>query len=93
VGPDVAPLPHGRRVGLYHFGLKIGDHDDALREALDRIREHDVEIIGASDQTATHSPYVKDPDGTEIELYVDAPGVDWRNDPSLALAPIKPLRL
>ena len=28
VGPDAAPLPAGRRVGLYHFGLKVGDSDD-----------------------------------------------------------------
>src|SRR5947208_302581 len=24
VGPDAAPIPQGRRVGMYHFGLKIG---------------------------------------------------------------------
>ena len=32
VGPDAAALPAGRRVGLYHFGLKVGDSDDELRE-------------------------------------------------------------
>src|SRR2546425_1220348 len=26
-------LPRGRRLGLYHFGLKIGGTDDGLREA------------------------------------------------------------
>lgn len=93
VGRDAAPIPHGRRVGLYHFGLKIGDDDKALSAALDRLREQDVEITGASDHTATHSLYIKDPDGNEIELYVDVPGVDWQSDPSLVLAPIKPLRL
>ena len=41
----------------------------------------------------THSLYIADPDGNEIELYVDVPGVDWRADPSLIGAPIKPLRL
>jgi catechol-2,3-dioxygenase len=25
---------------------------------------------------------VLDPDGNEMELYVDVPGVDWANDPS-----------
>ena len=25
VGPDAASQPAGRRVGLYHFGLKVGD--------------------------------------------------------------------
>lgn len=33
VGPDAAPPPPGRRLGLYHFGLKVGETDDELREA------------------------------------------------------------
>lgn len=52
-----------------------------------------VEIVGASDHTVTHSLYLKDPDGNEIELYVDVDSADWRSDPSLFNAPIKPLRL
>jgi len=93
VGPDAAELPTGRRVGLYHFGLKIGDDDAALVAALERLREHDVPLVGASDHTVTHSLYILDPDGNEIELYVDVPGVDWRADPELLLAATRPLRL
>jgi catechol-2,3-dioxygenase len=93
VGPDAAPQPAGRRIGLYHFGLKIGDHDDQLREALAQLQAAGVTIVGASDHTVTHSLYIEDPDGNEIELYVDVPDVDWRNDPTLIAAPVKPLRL
>jgi catechol 2,3-dioxygenase len=93
VGPDAASQPEGRRVGLYHFGLKVGDSDQELREALDRLREAGTPVLGASDHTVTHSLYIADPDGNEIELYVDVPGVDWRADPALIAAPIKPLRL
>ncbi len=93
VGPDAAALPAGRRVGLYHFGLKVGDSDDELRAALRTLQENDVEVLGASDHTVTHSLYIADPDGNEIELYIDVPGVDWRSDPSLIGAPIRPLRL
>ncbi|MFZ4519536.1 MAG: VOC family protein [Microthrixaceae bacterium] len=93
VGPDAAAQPAGRRVGLYHFGLKVGDSDDELREVLHTLREHDVTIVGASDHTVTHSLYIQDPDGNEIELYIDVPGVDWRNDPLLIASPVKPLRL
>jgi len=93
VGPDAAALPAGRRVGMYHFGLKVGDTDDELRSALAVLNEHDVPIVGASDHGITHSLYIADPDGNEIELYVDVAGVDWRNDPSLVMSPIKPLRL
>ena len=37
--------------------------------------------------------YLKDPDGNEVELYVDNPNVDWRNDTSWMSAPVKPLDL
>ena len=93
VGPDAAAVPPGRRVGLYHFGLKVGDSDDELREALATLRANDVTVLGASDHTVTHSLYIADPDGNEIELYIDVPGVDWRADPTLIAAAIKPLHL
>jgi catechol 2,3-dioxygenase len=93
VGEDAASLPVGRRVGLYHFGLKVGDTDDELREALERVTESGATVVGASDHTVTHSLYILDPDGNEIELYVDVPGVDWQHHPELLMSPIRPLRL
>ena len=35
-------------------------------------------VVGTSDHTVTHSLYILDPDGNELELYIDVPGVDWR---------------
>ena len=93
VGEQAAPIPGGRRVGMYHFGLKVGDSDDELRAALARVRDAGVRIVGASDHTVTHSLYVLDPDGNELELYVDVPGVDWKTDPDLIMAPVRPLSL
>ncbi len=93
VGESAASLPVGRRVGMYHFGLKVGDSDDELRDALATVQANGVRIVGASDHTVTHSLYIQDPDGNEIELYIDVPGVDWRNDPTLIASPIKPLLL
>jgi len=95
VGEDAAHNPPGRRVGLYHLGLKVGESDDELREMLARLQEFPdlVTIVGASDHHVTHSLYVLDPDGNEIELFVDVPGVDWRNDPSQFNAPVRPLHL
>ncbi|MHB8718246.1 MAG: VOC family protein [Candidatus Dormibacteria bacterium] len=91
VGEEAAPIPQGRRVGLYHFGLKVGDSDDDLREALRTLRDNDVRVVGASDHTVTHSLYIEDPDGNEIELYVDMPGVEW--DAEHVMAPIRALAL
>jgi catechol-2,3-dioxygenase len=93
VGHDAAALPAGRRVGLYHFGLKVGDSDDELRAALATLVENDVTLLGMSDHTVTHSLYIADPDGNEIELYIDVPGVDWRTDPMLMMSPTRPLSL
>jgi len=93
VGPDATPIPGGRRVGLYHFGLKVGNSDDELRDALARLTEAGVKVAGASDHTVTHSLYVEDPDGNEIELYIDVQPELWRDDPGSVFAPIKPLRL
>jgi catechol-2,3-dioxygenase len=93
VGPDAQAIPSGRRVGMYHFGLKIGDSDDDLRAALADLQAAGVEILGATDHTVTHSLYLRDPDGNELELYVDVEGADWRADPALIAAPMRPLRL
>ena len=93
VGPDAADLPAGRRVGMYHFGLNIGDTDDDLREAWRELKAAGAEVLGAADHTVTHSLYIRDPDGHEIELYIDVPGNAWRDDPSLVMQPTKPLAL
>ena len=93
VGADAAGIPQGRRVGMYHFGLKVGDDDDELRAALATLRANDVEVLGMSDHTVTHSLYIADPDGNEIELYIDVAGVDWVNDPALLGSPGRALRL
>jgi catechol 2,3-dioxygenase len=93
VGTDAAPVPRGRRVGMYHFGLNVGESDDDLRAMITTLNAAGAPIVGESDHTVTHSLYIEDPDGNEIELYVDVPGVDWKSDPNLIAAPIRPLRL
>jgi catechol-2,3-dioxygenase len=93
VGQDATPIPAGRRVGMYHFGLNIGETDDDLRAMVNSLQAAGATIVGASDHTVTHSLYIEDPDGNEIELYVDVPGVDWKSNPSLIGAPIRPLKL
>lgn len=93
VGPDAAPIPEGRRIGLYHFGLKVGDTDEELRDALAHITAHGVEIAGTADHGVTHSLYIQDPDGNEVELYVDVVKQDWRAHPEMPLSSPQPLRL
>jgi catechol-2,3-dioxygenase len=89
------PLPRGRRLGLYHFGLKIGDTDDELRAARDELAAAGVRIAGATDHGITHSLYIEDPDGNEIELYIDVQPARWKEDPGVMFSdPVaRPLRL
>lgn len=90
---DAPGPPPGRRRGLYHIGIKIGDSLDALRAAKQELEDAGVGISGMSDHTVSHSLYLHDPDGNEVELYVDVPGVDWKNNPMAVLSPIKPLHI
>jgi catechol 2,3-dioxygenase len=93
VGPDAAPIPSGRRVGMYHFGLKIGETDEELRAALRDLVDADANVVGTADHGVTHSIYVTDPDGNEIELYIDVQPEAWREDPKAILAPTRALQL
>jgi catechol 2,3-dioxygenase len=90
---DAPGPPSGRRRGLYHIGIKVGDSLDELREAKRELEQAGISIDGMSDHTVSQSLYLKDPDGNEIELYVDADESVWKNNPSAVVAPIKPLRL
>jgi catechol 2,3-dioxygenase len=93
VGPN-APLPsRGRRAGLYHIGLKIGDSLDELRAAKAELQAAGVPIVGQSDHNVSKSLYLLDPDGNEIEVFIDDPEVDWHQDPAAVAAPTKPLYL
>lgn len=89
-----APGPaEGRRIGLYHVGWKIGTTLDELKATYESIMAEDYPVDGVSDHTISQSIYLRDPDGNEVELYVDNPDFDWRNDSSWMEAPVKPLKL
>jgi len=89
-----APGPsEGRRRGLYHIGIKVGDSLEALRAAKRELEQASIKIQGLSDHTVSQSLYLHDPDGNEVELYVDADEAIWKNNPAAVLSPIKPLRL
>lgn len=87
------PLPkHGPQPGLYHVGFKIGDSHEDARKVFKELREKGVTIVGTGDHGITHSMYILDPDGNELELYADVSDA-WKNDPRVILAPVRPLSL
>jgi catechol 2,3-dioxygenase len=93
VGESATPIPRGRRVGMYHFGLKVGETDEELREARDQLLAAGTTIMGTADHGVTHSLYIADPDGNEIEVYIDVQPAVWKEDPAAIFAQPRPLRL
>jgi catechol 2,3-dioxygenase len=90
---DAPGPPAGRRRGLYHIGIKVGDNLDELRAAKKELEGAGFAIDGMSDHTVSQSLYLRDPDGNEVELYVDADKSVWKNNPATVVSPIKPLYL
>lgn len=78
--------------GLYHIGFKIGESTEALQKAYQELQAKGVTIVGTADHTVTHSLYIVDPDGNELELYVDVSD-EWKNNPQVILTPPKYLDL
>ena len=92
VGDVQGPL-QGKRIGLYHVGWKVGESMQVLQQVYKRINQLAYEIDGLSDHTISQSIYLRDPDGNEVELYVDNPEFDWRSDKSWMETPVKSLSL
>lgn len=86
------PGPVWDEVGMYHFAVRMEGGDDELRATLEHLEAEGADLTGMSDHAVSHSLYLKDPDGIEIELYVDTPRAEWEHDPN-AVATIKPLHL
>ena len=92
VGEAQGPL-RGKRIGLYHVGWKVGDCIEDLKVCHNRLNELEYPVDGLSDHSVSQSIYLRDPDGNELELYVDNPDYDWSSDDSWMEAPVKPLSL
>lgn len=76
--------------GLAHVALKIGDSLDDLREAKRWLTGHGVEIEREVDHTVSQSLYFRDPDGNQLEVFVDNTARPWKQDPQL-VATAEPL--
>ncbi len=84
--------PRAMTPGLYHIGFKIGDSTEELKATYKELQATNVPIVGTADHGVTHSLYILDPDGIELELYADVSDA-WKSDPKAVLAPVKPLSL
>ena len=74
--PEARPVPHGGRLGLYHFAILVPD-----RASLGRFVRHLSELgeyAGSADHAVSEALYLSDPDGLGIEVYADRPRSAWR---------------
>jgi catechol 2,3-dioxygenase len=91
VGAD-APAPAPDAIGLYHIALRIGTSLDELRAAQAHLAAHGIGDMRVRDHVVSQSIYVNDPDGNNVELYVDADPTIWREKPE-TVANSRPLQL
>ena len=91
VGPD-ARRPEQSDIGLFHVALKIGEDLHTLRDAKAHLEACGIEIAMLADHTVSQSIYLNDPDGNQVELFVDGDPAIWHTDPS-RVASIAPLTI
>ncbi len=82
----------GIEPGLYHIGFKAAESTEELKEVYAHLKEHGVTIVGTADHGVTHSIYILDPDGNELELYADVSS-EWKENPKAILRSVRPLNL
>jgi len=86
------PKRKGMEPGFYHAGFKVGDSHEDIKKVYKELKEKGVHIVGAGDHGVTHSLYILDPDGNELELYADVSDA-WKKDKKAIIAPTKSLDL
>jgi catechol 2,3-dioxygenase len=80
VGPE-AEDGKFEQVGLLHFAFRMKSYDE-LREAYRELKAHNVPVVATTDHGVARGVYFKDPDGNEMELYVDGDPAEFGKWPN-----------
>jgi catechol 2,3-dioxygenase len=75
---DEATSSAAQATGLAHVAFKIGDSLQEFQSAKTELEATDVEIIYEANRAYTKSLHLHDPDGNEVELYIDTSNA-WKN--------------
>lgn len=73
--PENVARKQGRTTGLYHFALLLPHRSD-LANIVHHFIENGIRF-GSSDHLVSEALYLSDPDGNEIEIYVDRDPAEW----------------
>jgi catechol-2,3-dioxygenase len=82
----------GLAVGLQHVAFRIGDKLEELRRFRARLEARRIKIKRIDEHVASTSIYFSDPDGIELEAYIEHPPKTWRGKPQ-AKRFARPVRL
>jgi catechol 2,3-dioxygenase len=74
-----APTPDPTATGLAHVAFKIGDTYDQFSSMKADLDAEGVPILYEADRAFTKSVHLLDPDGNEVELYIDTSD-SWKAD-------------
>jgi catechol 2,3-dioxygenase len=74
---DAAPSPQPGGTGLAHVTFKVGDSLDEFRRVKAALDAAGIAALYEADRAFTKSLHVEDPDGHEVELYIDTSDA-WR---------------
>ncbi len=70
LGP-AAPKPEHEATGLAHVAFKVGESVETLSLVRNVLNASGTPVLYEAERTLSKSVHVLDPDGNEIELYVD----------------------
>lgn len=73
--PENVIPKQGRTTGLYHFALLLPKRSD-LANIVVHLSEKGIRF-GSSDHLVSEALYLHDPDGNEIEIYIDRDPSEW----------------
>jgi catechol 2,3-dioxygenase len=71
---SAAPAPAGDATGLAHVAFKVGNSLEEFGLARSLLDEPGTPVVYEAQRGFSRSVHVLDPDGNEIELYVDISG-------------------
>jgi catechol-2,3-dioxygenase len=76
---NLARPPAGACAGLRHIGFRIGDQIAHLRKFHKHLSRVGITPVRTAEHRVSQSIYFRDPDGIEIEIYVDSKTPVWQS--------------
>lgn len=73
--PDGVTPKIQQTTGMYHFALLLPKKKD-LADVIVHLTRHNIDL-GAADHLVSEAIYLSDPDGNEIEIYIDRDPDEW----------------